>query len=219
MNDCPETIVQCDFKHLGCDVELPRKVMPTHINENLALHMRYMSQMVTRLEAENQQLQKKVSEQQEQLAGLKNELQYVPVNTSNTILTMDDLEHYKTSGEPWISPSFYIHGYHLYLQVYINIHDESTDTLCTTVFIRLKQGRFDNNVTWPFRGEITVEMLKEDERGYEVLYMHRIVVHEIKPENLNSGRGVTTIHPGLLRQVTNDSLHFRVPAVWLTNIN
>ena len=218
MNDCPETTVQCDFKHFGCDVEIPRKDMPTHIDRNLALHMRYMSQMVTRLEAENKQLQDKVSEQQEEVAKVKKELKYAPINTSGTILTMNDLEHHKTSGDPWISPSFYIHGYHLYLQVYVNVHDDTTDTLCMTVFIRLKQGRFDNNVKWPFRGEVTVEMLKEDDGGYEVLHTHRIV-HEIKPENVNSGRGVTAIHPSLLRHVTNNRLHFRVPAVWLTNTN
>ena len=218
-NDCPETNIQCDFKHFGCDVELPRKDMPAHINGNLVLHMRYMSQMVMRLEAENKQLQDKVAEQKQEVAKLKKELQYAPINTSTTILTMDDLEHHKTSGDPWISPSFYIHGYHLYLQVYVNIHDDSTNTLCTTVFIRLKQGRFDNNVKWPFQGEVTVEMFKEDDGGYEVLHTHRLIVHEIKPENVNSGQGVTAIHPSLMRHVTNNRLHFRVPAVWLTNTN
>lgn len=207
MNDCPETIVQCDYKHFGCDVELPRKAMPTHIDENLALHMKYMSRTVMRLEAE-------VAEQ-------KKELQYAPVNT---ILTMDDVEHYKTSGEPWISPSFYVLGYHLYLQVYINVHnvhDEDTDTLCTTVFVCLKQGRFDSNVKWPFQGEITIEMLKEKVDGvrHEVLHTYRITVHEIKPENFNFGRGVSIVHPGLLKHVINNRLHFRVPAVWLTNTN
>ena len=203
-NDCPETTVQCDYKHFGCDVELPRKVMPMHIKENLALHMKYMSQTVMRLEAE-------VSEQ-------KKELQCAPVNA---ILTMDDVEHYKTSGEPWISPSFYVRGYNLYLQVYINVHkvdDEDTDTLCTTVFVCLKQGKYDNNIKWPFQGEITIEMLKgKIDRGHKVLHTYRIAVHEIKPENFNFGRGVTIVHPGLLKHVINNCLHFRVPAVWLIN--
>jgi hypothetical protein len=223
MNICPEKTVQCDYKHFGCDVELPRKAMPMHIDKNLALHMKYVAQTVMRLEAENKQLQQKVMEQQEEVAKQKKELQYTSVNTPGTIMTMDDLEHHKTSGKPWISPSFYVHGYLLYLQVYINIHnvhDEDTDTLCTTLFVCLKQGRFDNNVKWPFQAEITIEMLKEkDDRGHEVLHTYRITVHEIKPENFSFGRGVSISHPGLLKHVTNNRLHFRVPAVWLTNTN
>lgn len=217
-NNCPKTRVDCDFKHIGCDKKLLREDLQKHITASIAEHMTYMSQMVVRLEAEKKQLQEVVSEQQQQLAELTQKLQYAPINTSITIMTMDDLGHHKTSGDPWISPSFYIHGYHLYLQVYVNVHDDRTDTLCTTVFIRLKQGRFDNNIKWPFQGEITVEMLKDDDGEYEVLHTHKIV-YEIEAGNLSFGRGVTIIHPNLLRHITNNHLHFRVPAVWLTNTN
>ena len=38
-SDCPKTVIGCDFHHVGCDVRLPRKDMPAHLNENLVTHM------------------------------------------------------------------------------------------------------------------------------------------------------------------------------------
>ena len=37
--DCPLTLVQCDFHMVGCQVELARRDMPSHISENLTGHM------------------------------------------------------------------------------------------------------------------------------------------------------------------------------------
>ena len=37
--DCPLTLLDCDFQIVGCAVCLPRRDMPSHINENIACHM------------------------------------------------------------------------------------------------------------------------------------------------------------------------------------
>ena len=37
--DCPKTVIDCEFYHVGCNVRLPRKDMPAHLNENLVTHM------------------------------------------------------------------------------------------------------------------------------------------------------------------------------------
>ena len=37
--DCPLTLVQCDFHMIGCQVQLIRRDMPSHISENLSVHM------------------------------------------------------------------------------------------------------------------------------------------------------------------------------------
>ena len=36
---CPLTVVKCDFHYAGCEVQLVRKNMPTHLAENLATHI------------------------------------------------------------------------------------------------------------------------------------------------------------------------------------
>ena len=226
-NDCPETMIDCDFKHFGCDMKLPRKYLVKHINENSALHMRCMSLLVMKLEVENKQLKEKVAEQQLQQGELhvRQDLRCTQSNTPSAVfnnMTMDDLESRTTSADPWVSPSFYVHGYNLCLQVYVNTHGVNTDSLCTMVFICLKKGRFDDHIRWPFEGEVTVEMLKDDNNGrYEVLHTRKIVhkSERVVTGNLSYGRGVTAVHPYLMTHVTNNRLHFRVPAVQLMNTN
>ena len=40
--ECPLTLVDCDFQMVGCEVRLPRRSMPSHINENIVGHMSYV---------------------------------------------------------------------------------------------------------------------------------------------------------------------------------
>ena len=37
--DCPLTLIQCDFHIAGCEVCLPRKDLPSHIHKNIVLHI------------------------------------------------------------------------------------------------------------------------------------------------------------------------------------
>ena len=37
-NDCPLSVVGCDFNYAGCEVRLPRKDMPDHIKDGLVTH-------------------------------------------------------------------------------------------------------------------------------------------------------------------------------------
>ena len=40
--ECPLVFVDCDFQMVGCKVRLPRRDMPSHINESISGHMSYM---------------------------------------------------------------------------------------------------------------------------------------------------------------------------------
>ena len=223
-NDCPETMVDCDFKHFGCNVRLPRKNLPAHVNENLASHIGHMSQLIVRLEAENERLQEQLTGQQHRLAELR-ELVSLRTDTPTTALDliMTKLESYKRNGNPWVSPSFYTQGYKLCLQVYVNDHGEN-DGICTTIFICSMQGQFDDQLIWPFHGEVVVQLLEDadDEGGCAVLHTHRIVheSHRVTAGgNLSFGRGITAVHSDLMRHVRNDCLHFRIPAVQSACVN
>ena len=200
-NDCPETIVDCDFKHFGCDVKLPRKDLPAHIRDGLALHMRPMLQVVARLEAENRQLK-------EEIARLR-----IITPTKVLNLTMNHLEKHIQEGTPWFSHSFYIQGYKLCLQVHVN-NDGDTDNLCTTIFVCMMMGRLDEHLKWPFRGTVVVELLKE---SGGVIHTAKID-HEgqrITTGTISFGQGVSHVHTNLKRHVKNDRLCFRIPAVQL----
>ena len=56
-NDCPLTVVDCDFKGVGCEVRLLRKDLPTHLTEGLVAHMSLQSKRLMDLEKKNKQLE------------------------------------------------------------------------------------------------------------------------------------------------------------------
>ena len=51
-NDCPLTIINCDFQHVGCEVRLPRKDMPAHLGESVALHLSRNTEYSKQIKAE-----------------------------------------------------------------------------------------------------------------------------------------------------------------------
>ena len=204
-NVCPETIVECDFKRFGCGVRLSRKDMQTHVSENLASHLEELARLVVRLEAENKHLMR--------------ELECLQISTPRRalILIMNNLDRHKRKGAPWNSPSFYVQGYKLRLQVYVNDHDEN-GSVCTTIFVCLMQGNFDESLKWPFKAVVCVELIKKENERYLVLYSARID-HEsqrVTTESAPFGRGVTAVHPGLMQHIRHDCLYFRIPAVQLS---
>ena len=73
-------------------------------------------------------------------------------------------------GELWQSKSFYSHdkGYLMCVEV-MPPRDANRDHL--SVYIRLKKGDYDDNLTWPFQGKVTIQLVNQEanERHREVL--------------------------------------------------
>ena len=58
--DCPLTMVDCDFKHVGCEVRLPRRALPTHLGQAVVLHLSLQTERyeerIKMLETDNERL-------------------------------------------------------------------------------------------------------------------------------------------------------------------
>lgn len=39
IEECPLTVVDCEFKHVGCDVRLPRRALATHLAQAVVIHL------------------------------------------------------------------------------------------------------------------------------------------------------------------------------------
>ena len=65
-HDCPLMVVNCDFQYAGCEVHLPRKDMPAHLQENFA--------HVLLLAAMNQKLTEKLLKKDEEINTMSQEL-------------------------------------------------------------------------------------------------------------------------------------------------
>ena len=231
--DCPLTIVDCTFKHAGCEVRLPRKDMPVHLTHAVVYHLSKQTaayeERLKLLEAENEQLAlrcKRLEARHEELeqhvswlshivktfpSGHLDELVHerdftdssphnypihnpylcAPEPVSDTgvsiipaMLTMTDFEQHKQNNDVWVSQPFYTHsqGYKMCLRVTANGQGSGKGTH-VTVAVYLMKGEFDDQLEWPFRGDITIQLLNQQGDGED----HTRVIHQAQGE-----RGIAT---------------------------
>ena len=76
--------------------------------------------------------------------------------------TMKTFEQYRSEDGEWQSPPFYSHlqGYKMCLLVNANGHGSVKGTH-VSVWVHLMRGEFDDQLKWPFRGEVTIQLLNQ----------------------------------------------------------
>ena len=74
--------------------------------------------------------------------------------------TVRNFKELKNNDLDWLSPSFYTHprGYRMCLRVFANGIDSAKGTH-VTVYFYLMRGEWDSYLKWPFRGDITIQLL------------------------------------------------------------
>ena len=185
-NDCPLTVVDCDFKGVGCEIRLPRKDLSTHHTESLVAHVLLQTKRLMDLEIENKQLKQQVeklkvvpkvlhhhmtmqptiSKLQQQVEMLTKDLWEYQTKTSlcPQQLTMTNFEQHKKDGDEWHSPPFYSHpkGYKMCLVVYAGGNGDGANTH-VSVFLKLMKGEYDEELKWPLIGKFKIQLLSQNE--------------------------------------------------------
>ena len=259
-NECPFTVVDCDYHSAGCNVQLPRIDMPAHLAEYVDTHLDLLG-------AENKYLLEEILRKNVLIKKLKLSLglnlatflvlclavlYYIgfPVvevvltltvgilillinnrfnaNTTSVIpytVSVGKFEQLWSSRTLWYSPPFYTHpqGYKLCLQV-----DANGDGANVSVFICLMQGEFDDRLKWPFRGDITIQILNQE--GKEGHRTRIISFTDRTPDNIAGKQlaaGERNFGWGRFRFISHnelspkylkkDCLQFRVSEVKLKN--
>ena len=112
-------------------------------------------QYVATLQKDNQQLQEEVAKVSQDLQTLHTLVPVLPIE-----LSLLGFDRRKKNNEVWYSQPFYtkIRGYKMCLKVYTNGYGKHKDSH-VSVFVNMMRGEFDDQLEWPFRGEITVELL------------------------------------------------------------
>lgn len=174
-DECRLTLVDCAFKHVGCSVRLPQEEMPAHIAESVGAHLLLQTtsykQTVIRLEKENQRLRQdnellhqKLDKQSLQISKLITDLQVLCISAplAPVEFTMLEFDAYRREGTSWFSPPFYTHveGYKMYLEIDANGYNEGAGTY-VSVYVSLMRGEFDDQLRWPFRGNVTIHFLNQ----------------------------------------------------------
>ena len=112
------------------------------------------------LKARNEQLMKSCETRSTQLSEqLKQEIS--SNNQAPIEFIIDDFSEKKESKTVWYSSPFYSHhrGYKFNLKVYPNEDNDDGRGSHLTVFAFLMRGEYDNELEWPFEGDIRVELL------------------------------------------------------------
>ena len=60
--ECPETIVECEFSKSGCHTRLPRRQMPVHMKSSAEEHVTLLSTDLTELQAKQEQCDRDVTQ-------------------------------------------------------------------------------------------------------------------------------------------------------------
>ena len=156
-DDCPLAKVSCPLHYAGCEVELPRKDMPEHMKYTVT-HLTLLASVTLSLVKENQEL-KENQEKQKEVDVLKEEIRQLRLTVGGFPI---DFRVYASKEEVY-SPSFYTHshGYRMCLCVYPN-GDGGGKGTHVSVYTCLMKGPFDDHLKWPFRGEITIQIVNQD---------------------------------------------------------
>ena len=194
---CPKSIVTCEYSSVGCSKRMKREVQEEHNESSVKKHL--------------------------QLAvnALQNRL---PSNSK--VFKLGDFSNKKSNDERWYS-SFYTspRGYRMKLDVYAN-GDGNAEGAHVSFFIYLLQGENDDNLEWPFQGEVTIELLNQlEDKNHEVCTLK---FNESTPDRCKNrvvdgrnghgwGRPKFVPHSELGHNIDtnccyllNDCLHFRI---------
>ena len=164
-----KTGVPCDFHAMGCETRVPLAKMEDHLNKTLRKHLALMLQAIQGKDKQIAKLEQKVSCLQSEVTSLQNDLKkfsvslrgpkrYPPVD-----LVMYNYNMFKGSEMEWNSDGFYTHpnGYKMCLTVFANGVGRGRDSH-VSVFATLMKGEYDDDLNWPFRGQVAVELLESD---------------------------------------------------------
>ena len=182
---CGYVQVTCSY---GCGVELPRCQLPKHelevcpkrpVERQIASLVQKFDAVVVDNQLLRQELDKVKHTHQNELQKMKtmisdlhqqkNNLEArierfintgtAPLVTTPFYFAIYNIMHLKSTNQRWFSDPFYSHpgGYKMVIEVYPNGYKSGTGTHMS-MFVRLQRGEFDDQLQWPFNGEITVEM-------------------------------------------------------------
>ena len=131
--ECELAVIACKYKRLGCDRELKRKDMAAH-EEDDKLHLRMAMDTTVKL---TDMLERSKS-------------------------FHFKLTNYHTRKDAVYSPCHYIspNGYRMCITVHANGDGEGEGTH-VSVYICIDEGKYDDQLKWPFIGIITVTLLNQ----------------------------------------------------------
>ena len=149
---CEFEIVRCKYAGIGCQKTPLRKDSQQHENDDtFHLHLAIET----------------VNKQQKELKAAKEEQKTMSETimagqAGRCVLSVPKFNQHKSTKQEWYSPPFYTQpgGYKMCIRVDANGNGDGENTH-VSVFAYLMKGRNDDNLSWPFTGEVTITLLNQ----------------------------------------------------------
>ena len=166
-SNCMFAEVACVYESLGCGVRMLRKDIIEHQEKKDRVHIRLMLKSFSLLKEQHDVMLEQhqiVLEQRETLS-----------DGEVVIFQLPGYADKKAKNESFYSKSFYTHpgGYKMLCNISPNGDGDNEDTH-VSVFTELLEGRYDNQLRWPFLGTVTFELLNQlgDDNHHRVAIVH-----------------------------------------------
>ena len=80
---------------------------------------------------------------------------------------MTNFTEHKEDNDFWYAPPFYTHpqGYRMRLAVVANGYGDGKGTH-TSVYVCMMQGKFDDQLKWPFQGDVNIQIRNQKGKGH-----------------------------------------------------
>ena len=237
---CGVTLSRKDMNSHLNDTFISHQLMQAARQSSLLNTVQVLQQENQSLKKENSLLQETVDKQQSFLQYREQQIVEMEVKIENmekqqemasrtgmaigpVRFSMDGFEQHKqTSEDNWFSPHFWTHpqGYKVCLCIIANGEGPAQGHY-TSVLIHMMKGEFDDQLKWPFRGIITVQLLDqeggEDHWSQEVHITNRtpdeVADRVIKGQRTKKGWGLFQFIPHAKlepKYLNNDSLCFQI---------
>jgi len=243
--------VPCKYAEIGCEEEPLRKDLQQHEN-NDTFHLHLAIETVNRQQKEVKALKEEQRAMKEEQRAMKEEQRamkeeqramkevmkddIVHCQARSCVFKIPNFNQKKKSQKEWYSPPFYTHPrrYKMCIRVDADGYGDGEGTH-VSVYAYLMRGKNDDNLSWPFRGEVTFTLLNQLEDKNH--HTERVTYIEDKDDGANRrvvdgdrgpigrGRSQFISHDKLgyykwynCQYLKDDCLYFRITAnpSWLT---
>ena len=125
---------------------------------------KHLEERMARLEAKSGNLDTPMVVSKPQAPGCLDTRITSTVKPVGAELIMANFDEYKRDNDSWHSPHFHTHpnGYKMCLHVFANGVGSRQGTHLT-VYVCLMRGEFDEQLKWPFRGNISIRLVNQEE--------------------------------------------------------